>query len=146
MIAPLRSLPEAERLTHFEMSASTDDAEMDVVLSLLAGESSDSTHTELMAITMGKNLMKKWRFGNPKVPTQSVDVECTARLHLSRRKRRGDFSDCRAWIRMLVFLCRSLTMSQWTPFPSLMPKAVIMHRLLVACFMRMKMRKKKKSH
>jgi hypothetical protein len=33
------------------MPASTDDAEIDVVLSLLAGESSDSTHTEPMAIT-----------------------------------------------------------------------------------------------
>jgi hypothetical protein len=53
LIAPLRSLPEDERQTHFEMPASTDDTEIDVVLSLLAGESSDSTHTELMAITTG---------------------------------------------------------------------------------------------
>jgi hypothetical protein len=36
------------------MPASTDDAEMDVVLSLLAEESSDSTHTESMAITIGQ--------------------------------------------------------------------------------------------
>jgi hypothetical protein len=56
LIAPLRSLPEDERQTHFEMSASTDDAEMDVVLSLLAGESFDSTHTEPMAITTGQEL------------------------------------------------------------------------------------------
>jgi hypothetical protein len=54
LIAPLWSLPEAERLTHFEMPANTDDAEMDVVLSMLAGESSDSTHTEPMAITTGQ--------------------------------------------------------------------------------------------
>ena len=53
LIAPLRSLPEDERQTHFEMPASTDDADIDVVLSLLAGESSDSTHTEPMAITTG---------------------------------------------------------------------------------------------
>jgi hypothetical protein len=38
------------------MSASTDDAEIDVVLSLLAGESSDSTHAEPMAITAGQEL------------------------------------------------------------------------------------------
>jgi hypothetical protein len=38
LIAPLQSLPEAERQTHYKMSASTDDAKMDVVLSLLAGE------------------------------------------------------------------------------------------------------------
>jgi hypothetical protein len=47
LIAPLRSLPEAERQTHFEMPASTDDAEMDFVLSLLDGESSDSTLSHL---------------------------------------------------------------------------------------------------
>ena len=51
LIAPLRSLPEDEKQTHFDMPASTDDAEIDAVLSLLAGESSDSTHTEPMAIT-----------------------------------------------------------------------------------------------
>jgi hypothetical protein len=45
LIAPLRSLPGDERQTHFEMPASTDDAEMDVVLSLLAEESSNSTRT-----------------------------------------------------------------------------------------------------
>jgi hypothetical protein len=38
------------------MPASTDDAKIDVVLSLLAGESSDSTHTEPMAITVGQEL------------------------------------------------------------------------------------------
>jgi hypothetical protein len=43
LIAPLKSLPEDERQTHFEMPANTDDAEMDAVLSLLARESSDST-------------------------------------------------------------------------------------------------------
>ena len=75
LIAPLRSLPEDERQTHFEMPASTDDADIDVVLSLLAGESSDSTHTELMAITMGKNLMKKWRLRNPKAPAQRLHAE-----------------------------------------------------------------------
>ena len=38
------------------MPASTDNAEIDVVLSLLAGESSDSTHAEPMAITVGQEL------------------------------------------------------------------------------------------
>jgi hypothetical protein len=38
------------------MPANIDDAEIDVVLSLLAGESSDSTHTEPMAITAGQEL------------------------------------------------------------------------------------------
>jgi hypothetical protein len=51
LIAPLWSLLEDERQTHFDMPANTDDAKIEVVLSLLAGESSDSTRTELMAIT-----------------------------------------------------------------------------------------------
>jgi hypothetical protein len=37
------------------MPSSANNAEMDVVLSLLAGESSDSTHTEPMAITTGQD-------------------------------------------------------------------------------------------
>jgi hypothetical protein len=56
LIAPLRSLPEDEKQTHFEMPASTDDVEIDVVLSLLAGESFDSTHTEPMAIIARQEL------------------------------------------------------------------------------------------
>jgi hypothetical protein len=40
------------------MPASIDDAEMDVVLSLLARESSDSTHTESMAIMTGQEFGK----------------------------------------------------------------------------------------
>jgi hypothetical protein len=58
LIAPLRNLPNDEKQTHFEMPASTDDAELDDVLSMLAGESSDSTHAELMAITAGQELGK----------------------------------------------------------------------------------------
>jgi hypothetical protein len=54
LIAPLWDLPEAERQTHFEMPSSTDDAEMDAVLSLLAGELSNSTRTESMAIATGQ--------------------------------------------------------------------------------------------
>jgi hypothetical protein len=40
------------------MPASTDDAEIDVVLSMLAGESYYSTHAEPMAITAGQELGK----------------------------------------------------------------------------------------
>jgi hypothetical protein len=64
-IAPLRSLPEAERQTHFEMPDSTDDAEMDAVLSLLARESSDSTCTEPMAITTGQEFGKDVEIPKP---------------------------------------------------------------------------------
>jgi hypothetical protein len=58
LIAPLWSLLDDERQTHFEMPASIDDAEIDVVLIVLAGESSDSTHAEPMAITAGQELGK----------------------------------------------------------------------------------------
>jgi hypothetical protein len=54
LIAPLRNLPEAKMQTHFDMSSGTDDVEMDAVLSLLAGESSDSARTEMMAIANGQ--------------------------------------------------------------------------------------------
>jgi hypothetical protein len=56
LIAPLWSLLKNEMQIHFEMSTSTDDAEMDTVLSLLAGESSDSALVEPMAITDGQEL------------------------------------------------------------------------------------------
>ena len=54
-IAPLRSLSEAKKQTHFKMSSSTDDAEMNVVLSLLAGESSDSARTESTTVSIGQD-------------------------------------------------------------------------------------------
>jgi hypothetical protein len=77
LIAPLRSLPEAERQTHFEMPASTDDAEMDVVLSLLARESSDSTHTELMAITTGQEFGKDVEIRKP----EGARSKCSRRVN-----------------------------------------------------------------
>jgi hypothetical protein len=65
LIAPLQSLPKAESQTHFEMPASTDDAEMDVVLSLLAGESSDSTRTDPMAIATGQEFSEDVEIQKP---------------------------------------------------------------------------------
>jgi hypothetical protein len=55
-IAPFRNLPESEKQTHFEMPTSTDDVEMNVVLSMLVGESSDSACTESMAVAIGQDL------------------------------------------------------------------------------------------
>jgi hypothetical protein len=54
LIAPLWNLAEVEKQTHFEMPSSTDDAEMDAVLSLLAEESSDSTRIEPTTIVTGE--------------------------------------------------------------------------------------------
>jgi hypothetical protein len=58
LVAPLRDLPNDERQVHFEMSASQDDAEIDVVLNMLAGESSDSAHAEPMVVIVGQELDK----------------------------------------------------------------------------------------
>jgi hypothetical protein len=66
MIAPLRSLPDGERQTHFEMPASIDDAEIDALLSMMAGESSDSTHIEPMAIMPRHKLGKAVEIRKPK--------------------------------------------------------------------------------
>jgi hypothetical protein len=52
LVASLCDLPNDERQVHFEMPASPDDAEMNVVLDILAGESSDSAPTETMAIAV----------------------------------------------------------------------------------------------
>jgi hypothetical protein len=52
LVASLCDLPNDERQVHFEMPASPDDAEINVVLNMLAGESSDSAPTEIMAIAV----------------------------------------------------------------------------------------------
>jgi hypothetical protein len=143
LIAPLWSLLEDEKQTHFEMSASTDDAEIDVVLSLLAGESSDSTHTEPMAITDGQELGEEVETQKPEGAAQSVHVEWAARLHLLRKKgRRSNFGNCHAWIRVQALLLRFLMMYQQRPFLRSMPRVVIMHRLLSACLTKRKRKKK----
>jgi hypothetical protein len=65
-IEALWNLLEAEKQTHFEMSSSTDDAEMDAVLCLLAGESSDSTRTEPMAIATRQEFSEAEEIKKPK--------------------------------------------------------------------------------
>jgi hypothetical protein len=75
LIAPIQNLPNYEKQIHFEMPASPDDAEIDAVLSMLAGESSESTHAEPMAITAGQELDKavetqKPEGSRPKRPRQ----------------------------------------------------------------------------
>jgi hypothetical protein len=52
LVASLCDLPNDERQVQFEMPASPDDAEMNVVLDMLAGESSDSTPAETMVVAV----------------------------------------------------------------------------------------------
>jgi hypothetical protein len=58
LVGSLCDLPNDERQVHFEMLASPDDAEMNVVLDMLAGESSDSAPTETMAVAVIPELDK----------------------------------------------------------------------------------------
>jgi hypothetical protein len=58
LVASLCDLPNDERQVHFEMPASPDDAEIDVVLDMLAGESYDSASFETMVITVIPELDK----------------------------------------------------------------------------------------
>jgi hypothetical protein len=97
LIAPLQSHPEDEKQTHFDMLASTDDVEIDVVLSLLAGESSNSTHAEPMAITIGQELgeyvgTRKPEGARPKC-TRRVSHP-TAPVEEKRKKRRLRWLSC----------------------------------------------------
>jgi hypothetical protein len=52
LVASLCDLPNDERQVHFEMPASPDDTEINVVLDMLAGESSDSAPAETMVVAV----------------------------------------------------------------------------------------------
>jgi hypothetical protein len=52
LVASLCDLPNDERQVHFEMPASPDDAKMNVVLDMLAGDFSDSTPAETMTVAV----------------------------------------------------------------------------------------------
>jgi hypothetical protein len=93
LIAPLRNLLNDEKQTHFEMPTSTNDAEIDDVLSMLAGESSDSTHAEPMAITVGQELGKavetrKVGGARPKCPRQVSHPTASVEEKKKKKKRR----------------------------------------------------------
>jgi hypothetical protein len=73
------------------MPTSPDDAEIDVVLNMLAGESSDSAHAEPLAITVGQKLNKtvhtrKPKGTRPKRPRQVSRP--TASVEEKKKKRR----------------------------------------------------------
>jgi hypothetical protein len=75
LIAPLWSLPEAERQTHFEMPADTDEAEMDACLVCWPGNRPTLPAPSRWPSRLGKNLVKRWRFENRKVSAKSVHAE-----------------------------------------------------------------------
>jgi hypothetical protein len=79
------------------MPASTDDAKMDVVLSLLARESSDSTRTEPMAITTGQEFGEEVEIQKPEGarPKRSRRVNRpTTPIEEKKKKRRLRWLSC----------------------------------------------------
>jgi hypothetical protein len=89
-------------------------------------------------------LAKRWRLRSLKVLAQSVLAELAARLHLLRKKRkRNDFGDCQGWTTVQVLLLRFVMKCQQRSFLRLMPRVVIVHRLLSVYLMRTKKKKKK---
>jgi hypothetical protein len=82
------------------MVASPDDAEIDVVLNMLAGESSDSAHAELMAVTVGQEVNKtvdirKPEGTHPKRPRQVSHPTAPVEEKKKKKKR---------WLRRLSCL------------------------------------------
>jgi hypothetical protein len=97
LITPLQSLPKDERQTHFEMPASTDDDEIDAMLSLLARKSSDSTRTKPMAITTGQEFGEEVETHKPEGahPKRSRRVKHpTAPVEEIKKKRRLQRLSC----------------------------------------------------
>jgi hypothetical protein len=64
-LAPFRNLPKVERQTHLQMPISADEDEVNAVLSMLAGELSDSARIESMAVAIGQNLGEHEEVHNP---------------------------------------------------------------------------------
>ena len=91
LVASLCDLPNDERQVHFEMPTSSDDVEIDVVLNMLVGESSDSAPVETMAVTVIPELdktvdIRKPEGIRPKRPRQVSRP--TAPVEEKKKKRR----------------------------------------------------------
>jgi hypothetical protein len=131
LVAPLCDLPNDERQVHFEMPASPDDAEIDVVLNMLAGESSDLAMLNQWLLPLYKSLTKQWTPESLRVFAQSVLAKLAAQLRLLRRRRRkkGGFGDCHAWTRMLALLLLFVKKYQRRSLLRLIPMVVYLLKL-----------------
>jgi hypothetical protein len=65
-IAPFRNLSKEERQIHFYMPTTADEAEVNALLSMLAGESSDSARTESVIVATGHGLSEDERVQSPR--------------------------------------------------------------------------------
>jgi hypothetical protein len=94
------------------MPSNTDDAEMDVVLSLLAGESSDSTCTEPMAIATRQEFGEGEEIQKPEGARRKRSRRVNHPAAPIEEKRKGDSGDCHAWNKTLALLHYSLAMAR----------------------------------
>jgi hypothetical protein len=106
LVASLCDLPNDERQVHFEMPTSPDDAEINVVLDMLAGESSDSAPAETMVVVVIPETVNTVDTRKPEGtrPKRLRQVSRPTAPTEEKKKKRNIFSDCHAWIRMLDLL------------------------------------------
>jgi hypothetical protein len=144
LIAPFRNLPNNEKQTHFEMPASPDDAEIDVVLSILARESSDSTLAEPMAIMARREFGKAVETRKPKGarPKRPCQVSRPTAPVEEKKKKKRRLRRCHAWTRMQVLLPWLVMKCQQRSFLRLIPMGVIVHQRLSVYLMKIKKKKK----
>jgi hypothetical protein len=113
------------------MPASPDDAEIDVVLNMLARESSDSAPAEIIVVTVIPELDKTVDTRKPEGTRQSILARSAAQLRLLRRRRRkrDGFGDCHAWTRMLDLLLLFVKKYQQRSLLKLIPMMVYLLNL-----------------
>jgi hypothetical protein len=106
LVASLCDLPNDERQVHFEMSVSPNDTEINVVLDMLAGESSDSAPAETMAVTVIPELVEIVDTRKPEGthPKRLRQVSRPTAPTEEKKKKKRRLGDCHAWTRMLDLL------------------------------------------
>jgi hypothetical protein len=126
LVASLGDLPNDERQVHFEMPTSPGDAEISVMLDMLAGHSSDSVPTETMAVATIPELEKTVDTRSLRVLARNVSARLVIQLHLprGRKRKRNGFGECRVWTRMLALLLLLLKKYRWKSLLELNPMGV----------------------
>jgi hypothetical protein len=125
LVASLGDLPNDERQVHFEMPMSPGDAEISVMLDMLAGDSSDSVPAETMAVATIPEPERTVDTRRPEGtrPKRLRQVSHPAAPAEGKKKRDG-FDECRAWIVMPALLFLLLKKYQWNSLLELIPMGV----------------------
>ena len=131
LVASLCDLPNDERQVHFEMPASPDDAEMNVVLDMLAGESSDSAPAETMAVTVIPELVEIVDTRKPEGtrPKRLRQVSRPTAPTEEKKKKKRRLGDCHAWTKVLALLILLLKKYRQRSLLELIPLVVYLLKL-----------------